>query len=178
MGLFDFLKPKPQPPTQTTPLETPKFLILVVDDEQFIRDFYQELLTKEGYKVMTVNNGQEGLNAANQYKPDLILLDIMMPVMDGMTTLNELQKNPVTAQIPVIMLTNAGSINNMEQAKYNLVYSFLIKSNVSPEEVIKIIIQLFTGRKPTSLLIDQPLPITQTTPTQTAQPTPPNQPTT
>lgn len=159
MGFFDFLKSKPTTSIPVT-TEQPKFLILVVDDEEFIREFYNELLTKEGYKVITAINGKLGLELAAQYKPDLILLDIMMPVMDGLTTLTELQKTPATAQIPVVMLTNAGSVNNMEQAKYNLVYSFLIKSNISPDEVLKLIKQLFTNRTPSSLLKDQPLPQT------------------
>jgi CheY-like chemotaxis protein len=143
MGLFDFIKKKEVP---TTPLQIPQHTVLVVDDEQYIRESYQELLTDEGYNVITANHGQAGLTLATQYRPDVILLDIMMPVMDGMKALTYLQSDTRTAGIPVIILTNAGSVNNMEKAKNNFAHKFLIKSNTSPEEVLEIVKDALTGK--------------------------------
>ncbi len=108
--------------------------ILIVDDEQFIREFYQELLTGEGYEVITANDGQQGLDLALQQRPDLILLDIKMPVMDGFTMFEQLKANSIT--VPVIFLTNAGDTENVMQANEAAAASFLIKSNIKPEELL------------------------------------------
>ncbi len=79
--------------------------ILVVDDEQSVRDFFQLMLPAEGYEVLLASNGAEALLAAQSGQPDLILLDWMMPLMDGLTTLKMLKHNETTRHIPVVMLT-------------------------------------------------------------------------
>ncbi len=143
MGMFDFITGSKADPV---PVQTPKYTVLVVDDEQYIRESYQELLQGEGYKVITANNGQAGLTLATQYKPDVILLDIMMPVMDGMKTLTYLQSDSRTSKIPVIILTNAGSMGNMEKARNNFAHKFLIKANTSPDEVLGIVKDALSGK--------------------------------
>jgi CheY-like chemotaxis protein len=80
--------------------------ILIIDDEDDIREVAaMSLETVAGWEVMVANSGAQGLTRAATYKPDAILLDVMMPGMDGPTTFRELQKNPVTATIPVLFLT-------------------------------------------------------------------------
>lgn len=80
--------------------------ILIIDDEDDIREIAaMSLETVAGWEVMVANSGAQGLTRAAMYKPDAILLDVMMPGMDGPTTFRELQKNPVTAKIPVLFLT-------------------------------------------------------------------------
>ena len=80
--------------------------ILIIDDEDDIREVAaMSLETVAGWEVMVANSGAQGLVRAAQYKPDAILLDVQMPGMDGPTTFRELQKNPVTAKIPVLFLT-------------------------------------------------------------------------
>ena len=80
--------------------------ILIIDDEDDIREVAaMSLETVAGWEVMVANSGAQGLTRAAMYKPDAILLDVMMPGMDGPTTFRELQKNPVTAKIPVLFLT-------------------------------------------------------------------------
>lgn len=80
--------------------------ILIVDDEQDIREATQICLEVLGeWEVMTASSGKEGLIKAAAEQPDLILLDVMMPDMDGLTTLQNLQANPATQNIPVILLT-------------------------------------------------------------------------
>ncbi len=80
-------------------------LILVVDDEKDLRDTLKSALESEGYDVITAENGLMGLVMAQEKKPDLILLDISMPVMDGFTVLFKLKQNSATKEIPVIILT-------------------------------------------------------------------------
>jgi CheY-like chemotaxis protein len=80
--------------------------ILVIDNEPYIQEVAQiSLETVVGWEVLTAGSGQEGLEMAEQEQPDVILLDVMMPDMDGPTTFKQLQANPMTRQIPVILLT-------------------------------------------------------------------------
>ncbi|HEX4284637.1 MAG TPA: response regulator [Terracidiphilus sp.] len=80
--------------------------ILIIDDEDDIREVAaMSLETVAGWEVMVANSGAQGLTRAASYKPDAILLDVMMPGMDGPTTFRELRKNPMTAKIPVLFLT-------------------------------------------------------------------------
>ena len=79
--------------------------VLVVDDERHIVRLIQVNLEREGYQVLTAFDGKDGLQKAKTEKPDLIVLDVMMPYMDGFEVLKNMKADPVTAEIPVIMLT-------------------------------------------------------------------------
>jgi CheY-like chemotaxis protein len=136
MGFLDFIKKKPESQAPATATQ-PQYKVLVVDDELYLREFYQDLLTRQGYSVIMATNGQEALDMVTKEQPHLILLDIKMPVMDGNEVLKRLWENDLTKKIPVIVLTNAGDMTNMDKAKFYSSYQFFIKSNVSPEEVIK-----------------------------------------
>ncbi|QQG40520.1 MAG: response regulator [Candidatus Levyibacteriota bacterium] len=109
--------------------------ILIVEDDQYTRDFYEELLAQEGYEIITAANGKEGQNIAMQQNPDLILLDIILPDVDGITIFQNLKAKNIT--IPVIFLTNAGDTSNLLQAVEGKAADFLIKSNVQPEALLK-----------------------------------------
>ena len=101
------------------------------------REFYGELMNDQGYEVYTAENGQIALQMAIEKKPDLLILDIMMPIMDGKAMLHELRKIPQFKLLPVIILTNAGDTDTMrETQRYENADAFLIKSNVTPQEVI------------------------------------------
>ncbi|MGC9502250.1 response regulator [Baaleninema sp.] len=83
--------------------------ILIVDDEQDIREVTQIVLELEGgWEVVTASSGSEGIAAAERDRPDAILLDVMMPDMDGLETLKQLRQNPDTQSIPVLFLTAKG----------------------------------------------------------------------
>jgi CheY-like chemotaxis protein len=80
--------------------------VLVVDNEQYIQEVAKICLeTVAGWEVLTASSGQEGITQAAAWQPDAILLDVMMPDMDGITTFEKLQANSVTKEIPVILLT-------------------------------------------------------------------------
>jgi CheY-like chemotaxis protein len=80
--------------------------VLIIDDEDDIREVAAlSLESIAGWQVFTANSGAQGLARAAEYKPDAILLDVMMPGMDGPSTFRELRKNPATARIPVLLLT-------------------------------------------------------------------------
>ena len=89
------------------------YTILIVDDEPDVTLYLQKRLDSLGYNVITASDGQEGLQKAFQAKPELILLDIMMPKKDGLATLKELRAAEATRNIPVIMLTARGESNSI-----------------------------------------------------------------
>jgi CheY-like chemotaxis protein len=91
--------------------------ILIIDDEDDIREVAAlSLETVAGWEVMVASSGAQGLARATTYQPDAILLDVMMPGMDGPTTFRELRKNPATAKIPVLLLT--AKVQSTDQRRF------------------------------------------------------------
>jgi DNA-binding response OmpR family regulator len=90
--------------------------ILVVDDEALIRDMLREVLEGDGYRVITAADGRDALPMALNEKPDLILSDIRMPKLDGLTLCKALRVNPETKSIPIVMLTSYNTSEHMEAA--------------------------------------------------------------
>jgi CheY-like chemotaxis protein len=91
--------------------------ILIIDDEEDIRDVAAlSLETVAGWEVVLANSGAQGLARAIEHQPDAILLDVMMPGMDGPTTFRELRKNPATAHIPVLLLT--AKVQSSDQRRF------------------------------------------------------------
>jgi two-component system cell cycle response regulator len=90
--------------------------VLCVDDEPSIRELLHHLLTAEGYEVVTAGDGMEALAVAQKEQPDLILLDIMMPKLDGMETCRRLRQEPATRNVRVIILTAYDMRERLEEA--------------------------------------------------------------
>ena len=91
--------------------------ILIIDDEDDIREVAAlSLESVAGWEVVTASSGSQGLARAAEHQPDAILLDVMMPGMDGPTTFRELRKNPLTAKIPVLLLT--AKVQNSDQRRF------------------------------------------------------------
>lgn len=113
--------------------------ILVVDDEEMMRDILLTRLSKEPiFKVSSASNGQEGLYSVSANPPDLILLDVQMPVMDGITMMRELRKDPKGKDIPIIFLTNYDTDENvLSKISEGKPAFYLIKSTISLDEVVK-----------------------------------------
>lgn len=111
--------------------------ILIVEDDQFLRDFYQELLTSEGYSVDTAADGEVGLQKIHQGGWHLILLDIMLPKKDGLQILKDLQiQKPASPVGPIVVLTNLGQDAVINQAFATGASGFLIKSSMNPDQVL------------------------------------------
>jgi len=113
--------------------------ILIVDDDQLIVECYSLALANQGFSVLTAENGQIGLDMAISKKPDLILLDINMPVMDGLTMLRELRKNDYGKNAAVILLTNLGADKEhiiKEIAESRPLY-YIVKADFSIPQVVK-----------------------------------------
>lgn len=102
-------------------------IILVVDDEQNIRDFISVGLSMEGYTVLTAKDGNEGVNMALTASPDLIVMDVTMPVMDGWDALVKLRREAKTKGKPILMLTGMSSIKDVDKAMELGATSYLVK---------------------------------------------------
>lgn len=109
--------------------------ILVIDDEDDIRQLIQTCLEiMGGWKVLTATSGNQGLLLAQSSQPDAILLDVMMPDMDGLTTFEKLQANQITKHIPVILLTARGRTNN-ERLFNNIDVKGIISKPFNPQKL-------------------------------------------
>ncbi len=119
--------------------------ILIVDDEDDLRNALNVALTNAGYTTFTASNGSECIATALEQRPDLILLDIMMPEMNGHQTLNELRKNEWGKTVPVLFLTNLDDAKNITQGFELKGNGYLIKSNTSLDEITKKVKQYLAG---------------------------------
>jgi len=117
------------------PGERPKRILLVEDDDA-IANVYLVRLQAEGFDVRRVSNGEEALAAALSYKPDLVLLDIMMPKVSGFDVLDILRNTPETANLKIIMLTALSQESDRERAESLGVDDYMVKSQVVIADVI------------------------------------------
>ena len=117
-------------------MDTKKKILLVEDDEA-LAAVYKSRLDIEGFETKEVNNGEDALSAAMEFKPDLILLDVMMPKISGFDVLDILRNTNETAQIRVIMLTALSQPKDKERAESLGVNDYLVKSQVVIGDVIE-----------------------------------------
>src|SRR3989338_2417473 len=111
--------------------------ILIVEDDQFLREFYQELLTAEGYFVDAAADGEVALLKIQQNEYDLVLLDIMLPKKDGVQILRELKtRPPKSSQAPIVVLTNLGQDTIIKECFDLGAEGYLIKSALNPDQVL------------------------------------------
>lgn len=115
----------------------PKKKILVVDDDLPLQEMYKERLELAGYDVAAASDGQEAIEKAREYRPDIILLDVMMPRANGFDVLETLRREESTSHIPVLMLTALVQESARERAKEAGAQGYIIKSETMPGEVIK-----------------------------------------
>ncbi len=118
--------------------EAHKKKILLVEDDKTLSEMYQTKLTMEGFDIIAAYSGGDGFQMAILNKPDLILLDILLPGMDGMTVMKKLREDPWGKDVPVIMLTNLNADDNIIKGvvkDYPAYY--LMKSDSDPATVVE-----------------------------------------
>jgi CheY-like chemotaxis protein len=112
--------------------------ILIVEDESLLASTLKTKLEQDpSYRVIIVDNGAEVLELTKTEMPDLILLDILLPKMDGFDVLRALKKDPNTRDVPVVMLSNLGEANDMNKAVAEGAVAYLVKSNVDPGIIVQ-----------------------------------------
>ncbi len=110
--------------------------ILVVEDETFLVKIYSVKLKKVGYDVSIATDGEEAVRLAAEVKPDLILLDLILPKMNGFEALERMRANPLNKKTPVIVLSNLGQEEDIKRAEALGANDYLVKANFSIQDVI------------------------------------------
>lgn len=113
--------------------------VLLIDDEAPIINMYKEKLTKEGYKVLTAPNGVVGIQTAKDEQPDVILLDIIMPKINGLDVLKELKNEPKTKDIPVYLLTNIQEETGEDRGKQFGAAGYMFKAETEPAKLVEVL---------------------------------------
>lgn len=111
--------------------------VLVVDDDITLRDMYAERLRAEGFEVEIAQDGEQGVDRANKFKPDVILLDIMMPKINGFTVLDILKTTPELKDVPVVLLTALIQEDNRAKGLKAGAADYIVKSETMPKEVVE-----------------------------------------
>jgi len=111
--------------------------IILIEDEEIILNLLQKKLTLEGYDVSVARDGEDGLNKMREAKPDLILLDIIMPKKGGFEVMEEMQKDKALKNIPIIVISNSGQPVEIDRAQKLGATDWLIKTEFDPQEVIE-----------------------------------------
>ncbi len=118
-------------------METNRKKILLVEDDVFVQDIYNLKLKKEGFDVACANNGIEAIKCLEDGLPDLVLLDMMMPYMDGIEVLKKIQEKEEWKDLKIIMLTNLSEKDRVNEILERGVNDYIIKSHFTPSEVVE-----------------------------------------
>lgn len=110
--------------------------ILLIEDDLFLSDIYKTKFEQVGYIIQVAENGAEGVKKARASQPDLILLDIVLPKMNGIEVLDQLKSAEGTKSIPVVFLTNLGSDEDIKEGLKKGAAGYLVKSQFTPSEVV------------------------------------------
>jgi len=111
--------------------------ILVVEDDKFLRELITQKLMKEDYETSEAVDGEEGIKKIKEEKPDLVLLDLILPGIDGFEVLSKKREDASLSQIPVIILSNLGQKEDVERGLKLGAVDYLIKAHFTPGEIIE-----------------------------------------
>ncbi|HBT81202.1 TPA: hypothetical protein DEB04_00565 [Candidatus Giovannonibacteria bacterium] len=110
--------------------------LLMVEDDKFLRDLIVQKLIREGFKMKEAVDGEEGLKMVREERPDLILLDLILPGLDGFEVLKRLKADAASKDIPVIVLSNLGQKEDMDRAMAAGAEAFMVKAHFTPGEIV------------------------------------------
>lgn len=113
-----------------------KVKVLIVEDEKMLADMYTTKFSMEGFEAANAADGMIGLAKAREMKPDIILLDVIMPKLDGFGALKEIRQDPKLKDTPVILLTNLGQDEDIRKGKKLGATDYFVKANHTPAEVV------------------------------------------
>ena len=111
--------------------------ILLIEDDKFLRELIIQKLGKEGFEVVEASEGEAGLTRMKEEKPNLVLLDLILPGIDGFEVLSRIKKDPVLEKTPVIILSNLGQKEDMEKGIALGAKDYLIKAHFTPGEIVE-----------------------------------------
>ena len=110
--------------------------ILLIEDDKFLRELMNKKLLTMGYDVVAAADGESGLTMIKEAKPDVVLLDLILPGINGFEVLERAKKDPDTMNVPVIILSNLGQSEDIEKGLKLGAKDFLVKAHFTPQEII------------------------------------------
>lgn len=117
----------------------PKKTILVAEDDKFLANIYRLKLSQSGYNVINTLDGNETMLQIQKVKPDLIILDLMMPVKDGFQVLSEIKNSPISKDIPIVVASNLAQPEDVKKAMSLGASDYFVKSNVKISDIVAIV---------------------------------------
>jgi len=117
--------------------------IVLADDEQFIAIAYKDGLERAGYDITVAHNGAEALEAVKSTKPDLVLLDLIMPKLNGFEVLKAIKADPAIKDIPVIILSNLSQPTDETEARQSGALDFIVKADISLKDLVERIAKVY-----------------------------------
>jgi CheY-like chemotaxis protein len=126
-------------------MDTNASRVLLAEDDRFLRRAAEVELRRHGYVVLAAADGEEALKIATEQIPDIILLDLIMPKMQGFEVLRKLKQQESTAKIPVLIMSNLGQDQDVQQAMEGGAIAYLIKSNLSLKDLARNVEQVLKG---------------------------------
>jgi DNA-binding response OmpR family regulator len=111
--------------------------IAIIEDDAVISQMYRMKFETDGFDVQLANNGERGVALVEHFSPDIILMDLQMPEMDGATALAEIRKNEWGKDVPVIILTNLGEEEAPKSLKDLGIHSYIVKAELTPRQVVQ-----------------------------------------
>lgn len=139
--------------------------VLIVEDDRYISKMYEFKLQLDGMEVEVAENGRIGVEKVKEFKPNIILLDILMPELDGFEVLKIVKADPETKDIPVLILSNLGQEDHIQKGMQLGAVGFIVKSQYTPAKVVEKIKEVLAGN-----MVETNMPKEETTPE-----TPPSQ---
>jgi len=109
--------------------------VLIVEDDNMISSIYKTKFEADGFAAVVAGNGAEGLDIARKEQPDIIMLDVILPQIDGFSVLEELKKDKLTKDIPVIMLTNLGTDEDKAKGEKMGAVDYFVKTSLTPAQI-------------------------------------------
>jgi DNA-binding response OmpR family regulator len=119
--------------------------ILIVEDDFFIREIYETQARKQNYLVLTAADGEDGLNKIRNESPDFVLLDLMLPKLDGFSILKKVKGDPILAKTPILIMTNMEDSNIEREARVIGAVDYLLKVHNTPDSIMSIVEKYFSN---------------------------------
>ena len=110
--------------------------VLIVEDDPILSKIYNKKFLLEGFEVDIAHDGEEGLNKIKAFHPDLVIMDVMLPKLNGIEVMVRAKADPTLAQIPVLVLSNLSTTDDAEEAVKKGAIAFLVKSDYTPAQVV------------------------------------------
>lgn len=122
-----------------------KFKALLVEDDPFLLKMYQKKFEVANFEVQLARDGEEGIQQAKKFLPDIIMMDIMMPKVNGIQALERLKSDPTFADTPIVILTNLSSTDDAGVAIQKGAIQYLVKSDYTPAQIVAVATKILNG---------------------------------